>query len=263
MICRKGVFVASLALCGMLAGSGLAAERRFTYVYEVTTIPKGSWELEQWITWKTAKENARDYDRFDFRHEVEWGVTDHFQLGLYLSDWRYEENSGDHRRGGDWRDVAVEGIWNLTDPVKGPLGLAVYGEVKVGDEHLELEGKLLAQKNVGKFVFAYNAVIEAEWEGHDYGEDKGVLEQTAGVSYQFSPKFLAGIELLHEFEMPDWRGIDGKGIFYLGPNFSYRAERWWATLTPLLQVSDIDDEPDFQMRLIFGLHLGGGDRDHG
>jgi len=258
MIRRTITCAVALVACGAATANLVADERRFTYVYEVTTIPEGSWEFEQWVTWKTAKENNRDYDRFDFRHELEWGVTDHFQLGFYLSDWRYEENSRDHRRRGDWRDVAVEGIWNLTNPVTDPLGLGLYGEIKIGDELLELEGKLLAQKNIGKFVLAYNAIIEAEWEESDYHEDKGVLAQTAGISYQFSPKFLAGIEMLHEFEMPDWRGIDGKAIFYLGPNFSYRAERWWATLTPLFQVSDIEDEPDFQMRLIFGVHLGGG-----
>ena len=91
----------------------------------------------------------RDFDRFDIRHEIEVGVTDHFQLGLYLSDWRYEENrpKGVHR--GDWRGVALEGIWNLTNPTTDPVGLALYAEVKIGDKLLELEGKLIAQKNIG------------------------------------------------------------------------------------------------------------------
>ncbi|MDO8630252.1 MAG: hypothetical protein Q7R41_07140, partial [Phycisphaerales bacterium] len=233
-----------------------AGERRFTFVYEATTLPKGEWEYEQWVTWKTAKETNRDFDRFDFRHEVEVGLTDHFQLGVYLSDWRYEENRRDGVHRGDWRDIAVEGILNLTNPTTDPLGVALYGEVKIGDELLELEGKLIAQKNFGSFVLAYNAALEAEWEEHRFVEDNGTLEQTLGLSYQFSPRFLAGMELLHEIEIPDWRGASGKGILYLGPNFSYRAKRWWATLTPLFQVSDVEDEPDFQMRLIVGFGVG-------
>ncbi len=234
-----------------------ADERRFTFVYEATTLPKGAWEYEQWVTWKTAKESNRDFDRFDFRHEIEIGLTDHFQLGIYVSDWRYEENrpQGVHR--GDWRNVAVEGKLNLTNPTTDPVGLALYGEVKVGDELLELEGKLIAQKNFGAFVLAYNAILEAEWEGSHFDEDNGEVAQTLGVSYQFSPRFLAGMELLHEIGIPDWQGASGKGILYLGPNFSYRAQKWWATLTPLFQVSDVEDEPDFQMRLIFGFSLGG------
>lgn len=233
-----------------------AGERRFTFVYEATTEKEGEWEFEQWVTWKTAKENNRDFDRFEFRSEVEYGVTHDFQLGFYLSDWRYEENSSEGKRGGEWRNVAVEGIWNLADPTTDPIGLALYGEIKYGDELLELEGKLIAQKDYGKLTLAYNATIEAEWEGHSYDEDNGELQQTAGLSYQFSPRYHAGIELLHEFGIPDWRGVRGKSTLYLGPNFSYRTETWWATLTPLFQVSDVEDEPDFQMRLIFGMPLG-------
>lgn len=233
-----------------------AGERRFTYIYETTVHKQGEWEFEQFVTWKTAKEDTRDYDRFDFRTEIEYGVTDRFQLGFYLSDWRYEETSSKDKRGGDWRAVAVESIYNVWDPTTEPLGLALYSELKIGDEVLEVEGKILLQKNIGKLTFAYNAIIEAEWEGHNYDEDKGELAQAFGMSYQFSPRFLAGFELLHEVAIPDWRGASGKGVLYVGPNFSYRAEDWWATLTPLFQVSDVEDEPDFQMRLIFGCPIG-------
>ncbi len=237
-----------LVWVGVSAGS----ERRFTYVYEATTMPQGEWEYEQWVTWKTAKENNRGFDRFDFRHEVEYGVTDRFQLGFYLSDWRYEEDSAGGSRGGEWRGVAVEGIFNLTSPVTDPVGLALYGELKVGHQLLEVEGKFIAQKNFGPVVVAYNFILEAEWEGSHFADDNGTLQQTAGISYQFSPHFLAGLELLHEVRIPDWAGARGKGVFYLGPNVSYRAKKWWATLTPLFQVSDVEDQADFQMRLIFG-----------
>lgn len=246
------ICVVALCACTIATSRVDASERRFTYIYEATTLPKGQWEYEQWITWKTAKENDRDFDRFDFRHEFEWGVTDNFQLGFYVADWRYDAD----KRQGDFRDVALEAIYNFTNPVTDPVGLSLYGEIQIGDEKLELEGKLILEKGFGPFVLAYNAILEAEWEGHHFVEDKGVIQQVAGISYQFSPRFLMGIELLHELEIPDWAGVQGKGILYLGPNFSYRTEKWWATLTPLFQVSDVEDEPDFQMRLIVGFHLG-------
>jgi hypothetical protein len=255
---NKTLALSVVVFCATAVSTGRveAGERRFTYVYEATTLKKGEWEFEQWVTWKTAKETNRDFDRYDIRTELEYGVTDHFQLGLYLSDWRYEENRPEGKHRGDWRDVAVEGIWNLREPTADEIGLALYGEIKLGDELFELEGKLIAQKNFGKLTLAYNAIIESEWEGSDYSEDKGKLEQTFGLSYQFSPKFLAGMELLHEIEIPDWQGARGKGILYAGPNFSYRTGGWWATLTPLFQISDVEDEPDFQMRLIFGMPIG-------
>ena len=114
-------WVTGVLCLGAVATVVSGDERRFTYVYEVTTIPKGTLEYEQWVTWKTAKETNRDFDRFDFRHEIEYGVTDKFQLALYLADWRYEESPGKHQ--GDFRDIALEGIYNLTNPVTDPLGV--------------------------------------------------------------------------------------------------------------------------------------------
>ncbi len=252
---RRVDYVIAMLCLSAAAVDVQAGARRFTYIYEALTMPKGAVEYEQWVTWKTAKENDRDFDRFDFRHEVEWGVTDNFQLALY-QDWRFEEAPGRPRRG-DYRDTALEAIYNLTNPVTDPIGLSLYGEIKIGDQLLELEGKLILEKDFGPLVLAYNATLEAEWEGAHFQEDKGELIQEAGISYQFSPRFLMGLELRHEVPIPDWAGVRGKGVLFLGPNFSYRAEKWWATLTPLFQVSDVEDEPDFQMRLLVGFNIGG------
>ena len=247
----KAVFLGAAMLIATAAGpTALADDRRFTFVYEATTMPAGVVEYEQWITWKTHKDADPDFDRIDFRHELEFGVTDRFQVALYLSDWRYQ-NGDSVANGAQWRDAAIEVIYNLTDPVTEPFGLALYGELKLGDELVELEGKLIVQKDIGQWVLAWNGTIEAEWEGPDLAEDKGKLEQTFGASYQLSPKLLTGFELLHEVEYEDWSDW-GDHVLYLGPNLSYRPGQWWTTITPLIQVTDVDAEPDFQLRLIFG-----------
>ncbi len=249
----RGVkFIVAILCLFAVAENARAGGRRFTYSYEVLTMPKGMWEYEQWVTWKTNKESTPGYDRFDFRHEIEWGITDNFQLALYFANWRYDE----HKHKGDFRDVSLEAIYNFTNPVTDPIGLSLYGEIGVGDEKLKAEGKVLLEKDFGPVAVVYNAILEAEWEGHHYTEDKGELKQTFGISYQFSPRFMVGAELLHQFAIPDWGGIKGKAALYAGPNVSYHAEKWWATLTPLVQVSDIDDEPNFQMRLLVGVALG-------
>jgi len=228
-----------------------AGERRFTFVYEAVTLSQGAIEFEQWITWKTDKDTDSDFYSIDFRHEIEFGITDRLQLGLYLSDWRYQSGSSVDD-GTEWRNAAIEVIYNLSDPATESIGFAVYGEIKLGDEQLELEGKIIAQKNIGKWVFAYNATIEAEWEGSNYSEDKGEFQQTFGGSYQFSPKFLAGFEVLHEIEYDDW-DTWGDHLLYAGPNFSYLSDQWWVTITPLVQLTDVAEEPNFQLRLLFGI----------
>ncbi len=230
-----------------------ADDRLFTYTYETTTMPKGQWEYEQWVTWKADKKNDSDFSRLEFRHEIEWAITDRWQAAIYLSDWRYTSgNDTDEKT--EWRNVAFESIYQITDPVKSFLGSAVYGEIKGGDELFVLEAKLLLQKNIGQWVFAYNFIFEAEWEGKEFTEDIGEFGNTFGASYQVSPSISVGAELVHEIEYDDWSEW-GDHVLYAGPNASYRGKGWWITVTPLIQVTDVDSEADFQTRLLFGIYF--------
>lgn len=249
---RDQVMTAAAGLVAIAAAGGVNADPRpFTFVYEPQIMPQGEWEYEQWVTWKTDKDADDDFNEIDFRHEFEVGVNEKLQLGFYVSDWRYRTgNTVDDEF--EWQNIAVEAIYNLTDPVADPIGLGLYGEVKFGDEVFELEGKLLAQKIVDRFNFGYNAIIEAEWEDHNYSEDKGEFAQTAGVSYELDPTLFIGAELLHEIEFPDWSEQEDD-VVYLGPNVSYRKQDWWVTVTPMFQLTDIESEPNFQVRMIFGI----------
>lgn len=231
-----------------------ADERAFTFSYEATTMPKGHLEYEQWVTWKARKEVDSNFDRLDFRHELEYGVTDTWQVALYLSDWRYEEGDSVGDGGAEWRNVAVETIYQLMDPTADPLGVALYGEVKGGDELFALETKLILQKNLGQWMAVWNGTLEAEWEGNGLHEDKGELEQALGLSYQINPRWRVGAELTHGIEYADWSDW-GDHVVYIGPNASFRRKAWWVTLTPGFQVTGVDEEVDFQTRMIFGVNF--------
>jgi hypothetical protein len=236
-----------------------AGERRFTYVYEATTAAKGEVEIENWVTWKTQKDEGSRGNKFDFRHEIEFGLTNRLQLGVYVADWSVLDRvaGGEDGAHAVYQDSAVELIYNLTNPVTDIMGSAVYAELKLGDQKLELEGKLILQKNFGPFVIAYNATLEAEWEGERFGyfnERKGTFEQTLGASYQISPNFLLGGEFLHEIDFSDWAEA-GDSIVYAGPNASFRYDRFYVTSTALIQATGITEEPDFQLRTIFGFYF--------
>src|SRR5918911_1531024 len=105
-----------------------AGSRRFTYVYEVTTSPPGDVEIENWITWKTHKPDDHAFDRVEFRHELEFGITEKFQAAIYLADWNYHRGMSAGERGFTLDGSALELIYNLTNPVADPIGLAVYQE---------------------------------------------------------------------------------------------------------------------------------------
>ncbi len=236
----------SIAALAFTPATTQAAERRFAYSYETTTMPKGTWEFEPWFTYK----HYDSKDVYDFRYELEYGVTDRLQIAAYLSDWRYtDSDEGDSKA--EWKTAGLEAIYSMTNPNTDWIGSALYGEVLIGPEKFALEGKLLLQKNFGPLAVVYNGVVEAEWEGENYDERVGVWENTFGLSYQINPSFTAGVEALHEVEFEDWSEA-GDHVFYVGPNVSYRSKNFYATVAGLFQVSDIDDEPEAQVRLLVG-----------
>lgn len=245
--------IAACFAAGLLvaANDAEAGARRFTYVYEATTAAPGTVEAESWATWKTSPREERRFNAVDFRHEIEFGITEHLQAAIYVADWGYREDPGANEHGFSYQDSAIELIYNLTNPTTDLLGLALYGEVRSGPEELELESKIILQKNLGRFVVAYNGTLEAKWEGDRLEERGGEFSQSLGVSYEVSPVFLVGAELLHEIDLPDWSEA-GDSILYGGPNISYRHGNWWATLTPLAQLTNVASEVDVQTRLIFG-----------
>ena len=245
----RALGVAALALAFAQSNQAFGNDRRFVYSYETTTMPKGMWEFEPWFTWK----HYSDKDRYEFRYELEYGVTDRLQIAAYLSDWRYTDSDNGEDKA-EWRTAGLEAMYMLTDPTKDWLGSALYGEVLIGPEKFALEGKLLLQKNFGPLAVVYNAVVEAEWEGDGYDEQVGVWENTFGLSYQISPKFLVGVEALHEVEFEEWSEA-GDHVFFVGPNVSYRAKNFFATVAGLLQATDIDGEPEAQVRLLLGFNF--------
>ncbi|MDQ6765540.1 MAG: hypothetical protein M3Z22_05500 [Verrucomicrobiota bacterium] len=243
-------FVSVILATAMLPTIAWGGARRFTYVYETTTAPPGAFELESLITWSRDREDRGHFSRLDFRHEIEFGITDRFQASVYLPDWSYRSRKS-FDEGAVYTGSAIELIYNLTNPETSAIGSALYGELKVGERLVSLESKVLIQKDLGRLVLAYNASLEAEWAGRDLEERTGEFQETLGASYEVKPQLLIGAEFLHEVQFPEWRE-SGKSVVSAGPNVSVRVGKWWATATVLAQLSDVAREPNVQVRTIFG-----------
>jgi hypothetical protein len=228
-----------------LTATARATDRRFTYNYETITAPAGSFEYEQWFTWQ----QGDDFDKYQFRHELEFGITDQLQLGLYLFDWEHEKEDGESKT--QWQGTGVELIYQLSDPNKSAFGSAVYLEAVAGDEEAEVEAKFLLQKNFGPLIAVYNFIVEGEWED-GYDATVGAWKNTFGLSYEVNPNFFVGLEATHEMEFEEWSG-SGVNVVYVGPNVSFRKGNFFATLTGLFQATDVDGEADTQVRAILGV----------
>ena len=226
-----------------------AGARHFTFVYEAPTSSPGSVEIENSAT-------TQFNDGFadaEFRHEIEIGVTEHFQASVYLANWDYTLSSDN--RGAHYESSSLELIYNLTNPVADPIGISLYQEISAGRRFFESETKLILQKNFGPVILAYNLVLEAEWEEEGLREHTGEIQQALGASYELSPRISVGAEILHEILLPAWKSSQAENNFFLGPNVSYRGDRWFATVTSLAQTTRTEGEPDYQVRLIFGFTL--------
>jgi len=223
--------------------------RHFTFLYEAPTSAPGSVELENTITWSRTTGDAHS-DQVAFREELEVGITNHFQLGLYPLDWTFRSNTSDEF---NYDGGAVELIYNLTNPVVDPIGISLYEEIQAGRRHLESESKLIAQKNFGPLILDYNMTLEAEWEEKGLNERNGELQQAIGASYEIVPRLSVGLELLHEFVFPEWKDHERIRNLFVGPNVAVRHGSWFVTVTALAQATNTVDEPDMEVRTIFGI----------
>lgn len=275
----RRLIVALLAgfLCS-LSTVASADPRPFVFSNDTYPMGKGDWEYEQWVTWRTHTEDNSDYTRIDFRHEFEFGLADNFDLAFYLPSWRYEDT--EDFSGTKFSSVDIEAIVYLSNPVTDPVGLGLYGEVKIGEESLGFENKLLVQKDIGKWVFLYNLVLETEIEGvftsggDDEGdggelpgegeveedeeegtEVEGELAHTLGVAYAAAPGWFIGAEMVIESEFENWSEYEHTTI-YAGPSISYqRSEPFWLTVTPTYQLTDNEEAADWQVRMILGIQF--------
>jgi hypothetical protein len=261
-----------LGACAALSvlRSAPADDRNFTYSYEAKTLPKASWELEQWATLQEGKEAGR-WTTLLLRTEIEYGVTDRLNGSIYLNS-NYQANhdvpgeSDVHDFGFD--SVSTEWKYKATDPSLDAVGSLLYGELKLSHDEYEIETKLVLSKAVGPFTFAYNFIWEAvlarsldaasspqwTWE-HE-------LSNTLGASYGFSPNYAVGVEAydISRFE----RSLGGAHThaYYAGPNVHYSGGTWWATLTLLEQVGfghglefTDGDNTKYSIRLIVGVNF--------
>ena len=164
---KFGLAFAAAILFGVFTAR--AHEAIFSWTYTTDLTPKGHGEFEQWVTTRWEKEHG-SYSVVDFREEFEYGVTDNFQLAIYLNHHYVQANDdvpaedparpgnrlpGAYETGGEdvhvghnpatafdsyhFDSVSLEGIYRLLSPYKDPLGLALYFEPSVGDQETGLE----------------------------------------------------------------------------------------------------------------------------
>lgn len=264
---QRALLTSTAVLSLALPALSQAGERRFTYVYQTDVQPVGAREIEVWNTYRSGKSDY--FRRIDNRIEFEFGVANNLASSLYLNNTASTAQVGEELVSSHSMSISTEWKYKLLDAVADPIGLGLYGELTLGTEETELEGKLLVDKHFGSFVAAFNAVYEQEWEAEfENGEveaegEEAKLEFNLGLAYYIAHDFTVGLEARMQNVIE--HGETEHSALFVGPAISYSTEHWWATLTLMPQVAGIKEKTDgsldleefekVQSRLIFAFSL--------
>ncbi len=268
----------SCILTGLLATSALvvpshADERRFTYTYEPETLPAGAMEFENWVTLGTQRSSAvgqKNYNQWDFRQELEYGVSDRYTVALYLNEraTSFEDAStGDNESSFDWKGVSLENRFNVLNPAEHAVGLTLYLEGRYSGEEAEIEEKLILGQRHGDWKWAFNLIQGTEWEDN-LRDIEGELGASIGLARDLNTHWSVGLELRDETLVPDYKEFESTALF-LGPVVTYHQEKWWVALTVMPQIYGWDkdgsadgnshlelvDNEKLNVRLLFGFNF--------
>lgn len=264
---RTLAFLGALACAGAVSLPASANERHFTYTYESAVLPRGAKELEVWTTYRTGRDHP--WSQFDHRFEFEVGVTDRLMTAFYVNASGTGETlaNGERVSSFEYQGVSSEWKWKLLDPTADAIGLALYGELLFAPKETEIETKIILDKRIGQFLFAFNGVSELDFEHgkNAKGEtDEGEwnFEADLAAAAFLSPHWTAGLELHSTNKLEEELA---SSVLYAGPVLAYAAEGWWAAFTAMRQLHafkgatkggySYEDNEKINLRLIFSFHI--------
>lgn len=256
----------------MISEHCFSQDRYFARTYQTTVLPKGGIDLEFWHTSRVGHKNAFFHAQ-DQRMELEFGLGKNFQTAFYFN--RFQKTSIDSFNNNTTSieiGFSNEWKWKLSDPISNTLGSALYSEIGWKGDEIELETKLILDKQIGKNLFAFNLVAELEHEiKKENGKTELELEETP-VELDFaymrnlSKSWGIGFEIVNHNDIGRPNGWENS-VWYAGPTFNYRGNRWFVIANFLPQLFNghktsffpnnkvLDEHERFEGRLIIGITL--------
>jgi len=235
----KTFVVAALGLVASAATSH-ANPRALPFTYTTDMLASGQVEIEQYVDLVTlraispATSGAEWYLPSAFQTEIEIGLTDRLELGLYMT---FVPDAGEQFASkalfpGTGNGLKQRLRYGLAEPGAWPLDVALYGEVVENEREIELEAKLLLQKRFDRLRIAAN--LSGEYELYFSGQRELVLNPSLGATYEVTPRLHVGVDSWLRGEYPR-NPAPAKRTFGLGPqayvgpavmvNFG---KLWWA-----------------------------------
>ena len=243
---KIGLNLVAFAVALFAAVPSARADRRtFIRSYEYATQPAGNLEFELWNEIQAPKNGGFDQASTLHRFELEYGLTDHWDLALYhvfsqsagtfaFQSWRLETR---------YR-LAEKGLW--------PVDVLLYFEVErpaAFAEPWETEQKLILEKDIGPFTLVANLVAEQKLlhagEGHNWEVD-------LGAHYEPVPQLRVATEF---WMLQEWAGGVSRTSYFLGPSFSVATSKIWLQLGVGFGLGLADTYSSAFVRSVLGFNL--------
>ena len=244
---RSRVFGAAvyvyIGASALIPGLAHANPRPLPFTYQSETLPKGALEVEQFVDFVPSKVadpsgNPVHFLATEFQTEFELGLTDRLELGLYVS-FVPQPSEYTQLPVMEFGNGAKQRVrYRLADPEAWPVDVALYGEVSENEREVELEGKIILQRRVGRVRFITNL-----WAEHEFYLDhhrEWVLDPTVGVTAELSPRYHLGAEGWMRAEYRVGGGTSLSPHVYIGPAFMMNFGRLWWSNGVYVRVTDFD-----------------------
>lgn len=218
----------------LMGGMASAAQRNFVWTEEYGTLAKGNAEVEFWdtaVTEDIQKRNASDWTQ---QLELEYGITDHFNVSLYQV---YQQAADEPSL--TYLGYKVEFKYRIAEKDALPVDVLLYAEneqLNDGDGP-RFEGKVILAKEMGRLGMAYNQIYERR-----YTSGKEEHEYAAGVSYEVVPSFRFGIES---------KGSYSEDEYAVGPTLVWIGNRIWADIGAVFGLNRTTN--DREVRFMLGV----------
>lgn len=221
-----------------------ADRRTLIRAYEYMTQPQGNLELEIWNEVEAPKGDGFDAAATVHRIELEYGLTDHWDVALYHV---FAQEPGAGFRFDSWR---LETRYRLFEKNVLPIDIELYLEAERPADFAapwEVEEKLILEKDFGRFALVANFVAEQKLfhanQGHEWEID-------AGARFEVVPQLRLGAEF---WTIQETVGGVTEGSYFVGPSVSWASSKIWLQLGAGFGIGDSSGATF--LRSVLGINL--------
>ncbi len=230
----------------VLSAPAARADRRtMIRAYEYATQPQGNLEFELWNDVLAPKAGGFDRAAIEHRIELEYGITDHWDLALYHVF--AQQRGGEAFHFDSWR---AETRYRLAEKGEWPVDLMLYFELERPADFtapFETEEKIILERDFGRFGLVANLVAEQSFL---HAGDHHQWEIDLGARYEVAAALRVALE--------GWT-IQGTGArprgWFVGPSVSVATSKFWIQLGAGVGLGLGDTDSSAEVRSVLGFNL--------